>query len=243
MSDEFSEPQTIASTRRVETVAELVVPFHSRWADALAGDRAALGELAADCWAPIYAWLRAHGGTAGETVQRVKIFPTWLQTAAPPCAEDAEFARFSDFLLVRLAAYAEAGFPPLEPVVAVAVDEARAERKFAADGERPPAEMFSRRWSMMILEWTLVTLRQELETDGKGAHFVHLKGFLNFSGNSEERYAAITPLIGLSSSALHVAVFRFRQRYRELLRHWISDTVRAAGDVDGELTMLLCAAS
>jgi hypothetical protein len=103
--------------------------------------------------------------------------------------------------------------------------------------------MFARRWSLMILEWTLSTLRAELDAEGKVAQFSYLKSFLNFSGNAEERYAELGKEMGLSASGLRVAVFHFRQRYRELLRHWIANTVREAGDVDGELTMLLCAAS
>ena len=151
--------------------------------------------------------------------------------------------RFSDYLLNRLDGYAAAGFPQVATAVPFPIDQARAERKFAADADRPPSEAFARRWSMMILEWTLRTLRSELEAVGKGGQFVHLKPFLNFSGSGDELYAEVAPKVDLSASALRLAVFRFRQRYRELLRHWIGDTVRAAGDVDGELTMLLCAAS
>ena len=151
--------------------------------------------------------------------------------------------RFSDYVQNRLGMYADAGFPPINPVVAVTIDQSRAERKFAEEGSRSPEEVFARRWAFMILEWTLSTLRAELDADGKVAQFTYLKSFLNFSGGTEERYAEIGKEIGLSASALRVAVFRFRQRYRELLRHWISNTVRDESDVDGELTMLLCAAS
>lgn len=242
MSDELSEQHTIASTRLVDTAIE-APPFHSRWADALAGDRAVLAELTADCWAPIYAWLRASGSSPEDAALRTHEFPAWLHVGAAPRPDEEDFMRFSDYLLNRLGVYAEAGFPQVVPPVVFPIDQARAERKFAADAGRPPTEAFARRWSMMILEWTLRTLRSELEAEGKGAHFVHLKPFLNFSGSGDELYAEVAPLIGLSASALRLAVFRFRQRYRELLRHWIGDTVRAASDVDGELTMLLCAAS
>ena len=242
MSDEISEQHTIASTRRIETEVE-AAPFRSRWVDALGGDSAVLGELAADCCPPAYAWLRASGNSPEEAAQRTHEFPTWLQLSAPPKPDAEDFMRFSDFLLNRLGAYAAAGFPPVAPAVAVSIDLARAERKHAAEAGRQPAEAFARRWSMMILEWTLRTLRTELEAESKGAHFTHFKPFLNFSGNSDELYAEIGPRVNLSASAMRLAVFRFRQRYRELLRHWIGDTVRAASDVDGELTMLLCAAS
>lgn len=241
MSDELSEQHTIASNVKGEA-DPTEIPFHSRWAVALGGDRTVLGELAADCWAPIYAWLRAAGSTPEEAARRTQEFPTWLQLH-PPRPADEDFMRFSDYLQNRLTLYGEESYPPIAPAVVVTLDQPRAERKFATDGARTPEEMFARRWSFMILEWTLSTLRMELDADGKVAQFTYLKSFLNFSGGNEERYAEIGKEMGLSASALRVAVFRFRQRYRELLRHWIANTVRDAGDVDGELTMLLCAAS
>jgi hypothetical protein len=47
----------------------------------------------------------------------------------------------------------------------------------------------------------------------------------------------------MSVSALHVAVFRYRQRYREILRRLIGDTVREEEEIDSELTKLLVSAS
>jgi len=44
-------------------------------------------------------------------------------------------------------------------------------------------------------------------------------------------------------SALHVTVFRFRQRYRETLRRLIGDTLQNEDDIDSELTRLLVGAS
>jgi hypothetical protein len=182
MSDELSEQHTIASN--LKGASEPVeTPFESRWATALAGDRKVLGELAADCWSPIYAWLRSFGSTPEEAARRVQEFPTWLQLHPPrPDAED--FMRFSDYVQNRLGMYADAGFPPINPVVAVTIDQSRAERKFAEEGSRSPEEVFARRWAFMILEWTLSTLRAELDADGKVAQFTYLKSFLNFSGGT-----------------------------------------------------------
>ena len=70
----------------------------------------------------------------------------------------------------------------------------------------------------------------------------HLQQFLSFSGG-EERYADLATQTGTSVSALHVAVYRYRQRYREILRQIIGDTVRNEEEVDSELTKLLVSAS
>src|SRR5882757_9211052 len=148
MSDELSEQHTIASNLRGAS-EPVEIPFQSRWATALTGNRAVLGELAADCWAPIYAWLRAYGSTPEEAARRIQEFPTWLQLH-PPRPADEDFMRFSDYVQNRLGLYADAGFPSIKPVVAVTIDQARAERKLAADGPKTPEEMFARRWAFMI---------------------------------------------------------------------------------------------
>jgi hypothetical protein len=92
------------------------------------------------------------------------------------------------------------------------------------------------------LELTIETVREEFVNDGKAALVPHLQQFLSFSG-SEERYAEVAAKTDTSVSALHVAVYRYRQRYREILRRLVGDTVRNEGDVDSELTKLLVSAS
>ena len=89
---------------------------------------------------------------------------------------------------------------------------------------------------------TVETLNEEFTGDGKGAMLPHLRQFLSFSGG-EELYAKVAEETGTSVSALHVMVFRFRQRYREILRRLVGDTVRSSDDVDSELTKLLVSAS
>ena len=224
-------------------ITEPPAPFHSLWATALAGDRAALPKLAPRCVMPAYAWLRASGIAADAAEKATVGFFAWLLAEAPPAAEDAEMSRLGDVLSQRLTRDEEAGFPAHAAAAPFVFDVARAERRFAREPVRPADEIFARRWSLTILENTLDTLRQEYAADGKATLLPHIQPFLNFSGVDDERYADLAGELGISVSALHMAVFRLRQRYREVLREFISDTVRAAEDVDGELTLLLCAAS
>ena len=93
-----------------------------------------------------------------------------------------------------------------------------------------------------MLEETLEVLRAEYFAEGKEQLFAFLPAFLSFGGG-EERYAEVAPIVGISLSALHVTVFRFRQRYRETLRRLIGDTLQNEDDIDSELTRLLVGAS
>lgn len=93
-----------------------------------------------------------------------------------------------------------------------------------------------------MLEFTLEALRREYHAAGKQDLFTLLLPFLSFS-DGEERYDEIAPKAGLSSDALHVTVFDFRKRYRELLLAIVGDTVADPAEVESEMTALLCATS
>jgi hypothetical protein len=220
-------------------------PHRSLWEAALVGHREALAQLAGRTAPHVYAWLRANGSMAEEAVARAEHFFARLLAAEPPNANEEDVERFQDFLQRRLAAYVAAGLPDADDrqyAMRPTFDRAQAERRFLREARRSPDEVFARRWSLGVLELTVETLREEFTNDGKAALVPYLQGFLSFSGG-EDRYAEVATQSGTSVSALHVAVFRYRKRYREILRRLVGDTVRREQDVDSELTKLLVSAS
>jgi hypothetical protein len=220
-------------------------PHRSLWEAALVGHREALAQLASRTAPSVYAWLRANGSMPEEAVARTEHFFARLLALEPPNPNEEDVERLQDFLQRRIAAYVAAGLPDaaeenrqLRP----AFDSAQAERRFLRESQRAPDDVFSRRWALGTLELTIETLREEFTNDGKAALVPHLQQFLSFSGG-EDRYAEVATQTGTSVSGLHVAVFRYRQRYREILRRLVGDTVRREQDVDSELTKLLVSAS
>jgi hypothetical protein len=97
---------------------------------------------------------------------------------------------------------------------------------------------FEKRWAGMLLEQVLVCLREEFAAAGKIEAFDPLKKFL-WGSDSSVSYAELSAQLGLSEGAARVAVHRFRQRYRELLRKGVADTVADPKDVDDELRHLI----
>ena len=220
-------------------------PHRSLWAAAVVGHREALAQLAGRTASSVYAWLRANGSMPEEAVGRTGHFFARLLSSDPPNPNEEDVERFQEFLQRRLAAYVAAGLPDAEPrhlELSPAFDHAQAERRFLRDAHRAPDDVFSRRWGLSALELTIEILREEFTNDGKAALVPHLQQFLSFSGG-EDRYAEVATKSGTSVSALHVAVFRYRQRYREILRRLVGDTVRNEQEVDSELTKLLVSAS
>ena len=238
---------TFPMSSEVENPTIIRNPNRSLWEAAVTGHRTELGQLAARCWPAVYVWLRASGAEAEEAAQRTEDFFARMHTVEMPQPEAEDVAHFQDFILHRLAAYAEAGCPSADVAAQAAaslvIDRAKAEKRFGQEPSgRALDELFARRWALTTLEAVLESLRAEYTMEGKEKLFPFLPGFLSFSGG-EERYVEIAPQAGVSVSALHVTVFRFRQRYREVLRRFVGDTVRDEADVDSELTKLLVGAS
>lgn len=213
------------------------------WARALEGDGAALETLAGNYWYPAYVWLRVAGNDSPDTAMHVMSFFARLQTVEPPKTDEASATRFREFLLSRLKEFVFQGCPPSESMPTVLMDIATAERRFKHEPARPEDELFARRWSLTVLEHTMLRLRAEYEREEKSALFGALKPFLSFSKSDEAGYAEAALALDMSASAFHLAAYNFRIRYREMLRRIISDTVRTAEDVDSELTVLLVGAS
>ena len=83
-------------------------------------------------------------------------------------------------------------------------------------------------------------MREEYTRDGKEKQFEQLKPTLTEASRSVP-YAEIALGLGTSEGAVKVAVHRLRQRYRELLRAEIADTVANPGEIDDEIRNLFAA--
>jgi len=220
-------------------------PHRSLWEGAVVGHVEMLATLVSRAAPTAYAWFRSHGATPEEAQARTEHFFARMLTAELPSPDEEDVDRFQDFLMRRLEAYLEAGLPPADAgqlSSRPSFNQPQAERRYLREAKRRPDDVFGRRWALGALELTLESVREEFVNDGKGALVPHLQQFLSFSGG-EERYADLAVETGTSVSALHVAVYRYRQRYREILRQIVGDTVRNEGDVDSELTKLLVSAS
>lgn len=220
-------------------------PFRSLWDAAVLGHREAMSQLASRAAQSVYAWLRANGLLVEEAVERTDHFFARLLSCDPPNPNEEDVERYQEFLQRRLAAYVAAGLPHADAQsleLRPSFDRAQAERRYLRETQRAPDDVFTRRWALSALELTIETLKEEFTNDGRAVLVPYLQQFLSFSGG-EDRYAEVAEKTGTSVSALHVAVFRYRQRYRELLRRLVGDTVRNQAEVDSELTKLLVAAS
>src|SRR2546428_10740352 len=101
----------------------------------------------------------------------------------------------------------------------------------------PPQMEFEKRWAAALLQQAMMRLREEFETSGKGRTFDQLKLFLEGEASSGD-YAAMAAGLGMSANAIAVSVHRLRQRYRQLVRIEVSNTVGRPDEVEDEVRHL-----
>src|SRR6185295_13692541 len=124
----------------------------------------------------------------------------------------------------------------------IPIDAATAESLLGLDpADKLTAEkIYERRWALTLLDLVLARLREEYAADGKAKLFETLKATLTGASRSAP-YAELGERLGLSEGAVKVAVHRLRQRYRELLRAEIAETVASEAEVDEEIRHLFAA--
>jgi len=101
-----------------------------------------------------------------------------------------------------------------------------------------PEVIFDRRWALTVMEQTVARLRAEYAAADRTELFEELK---NFQPGEEagRSYAEVAARLGLSESAVKSAIYRLRQRHRDLLREEIAHTVATPGEVDEEIRYLI----
>ena len=107
---------------------------------------------------------------------------------------------------------------------------------------RTPEMDFEKRWAMTLLEQSLARLRKEYAERGRESLFEHLKTTLT-EGRGGVAYGELAAKLGMTEASVKMAVLRLRQRYREVLRAEIAETVAGPSEVEDELRQVFRALS
>ena len=205
--------------------------------------RVALESLCHAYWFPLYAFVRSRGHEADEARDLTQAFFADLLGRNFLGAIDRSKGRFRSFLLASLThflsherdkANALKKGGGAEPISLDAADAETRYRLEPADLVTPEL-VFERRWGLTVMERTMARLAAEY--DDQTGRFERLKACL--TGDSPDRYAEIASKLGTTEAAVKAAVNRLRQRYGQLLRAEIAETVTSPDEVDEELRYLL----
>jgi RNA polymerase sigma-70 factor (ECF subfamily) len=210
--------------------------------------RDALEKLCRNYWVPIYAFVRRQGHSPHDSQDLTQEFFARLLEKNYLAEADRAKGRFRSFLLASLKHFLANERDKANAQkrgggkVFISIDSDAVETAFGAEltQEATADKIFERRWALALLDQVLRRLREEYARDGKEKQFGQLKQTLTEASRSVP-YAEIAARLGISEGAVKVAVHRLRQRYRELLRAEISDTVAGADEIEDEIRSLFTA--
>jgi RNA polymerase sigma-70 factor (ECF subfamily) len=212
------------------------------------GGRDALEDLCRAYWPPVYAYVRRRGYDSEESRDLTQGFFTHLLEGRRLKAARQERGRFRSFLLASVKNYLANEWDRTQArkrgggTVPLSLDFDRGEREYALEPAEQitPEKIFERRWALTLLERVVERLRQELEESGDRARADRLLPFLT-DEKSRIPYKQVAAELGMSESAVKVAVHRMRKRYGALLRQEVEEIVQGADQVDAEIRHLFSA--
>lgn len=205
---------------------------------------AALEKLCRTYWYPLYAYVRRQGHGPHDAQDLTQGFFARLLEKNYLGAVEREKGKFRSFLLAalnhflanerdRVNAAKRGGGKAL-----VSLDDT-AENLFSLEpvSNLSPEMTFEKRWATTLLEQAFTRVREEFVAAGKAPMFDRLKIFLADEANPGD-YAAVAAELGLTANTVAVSVHRLRQRYRELVRSEIANTVASPNEIEDEMRHL-----
>ncbi|MES2924389.1 MAG: sigma-70 family RNA polymerase sigma factor [Verrucomicrobiota bacterium] len=207
--------------------------------------KAALSDLCAAYYEPVVAFLRRDGRGEDAARERAHAFFEHVLEGGVG-SPDPDRGRFRSYLLGALKNF-------LRNQHAAAVAGKRGggtvHVPFVSDTDTAPGLpmpgvldndlVFDREWALTLIARALSVL--ELEHAGKAEAFATLKPWLDGGANRSQAEAA--QALGMSETAVKVAIHRLRVRFRELIRAEVAATVNDPADVADELRHLIAIAS
>jgi hypothetical protein len=97
--------------------------------------------------------------------------------------------------------------------------------------------IYDREWAVALLGRIMKRLEAELVQAGKAKQFGELKGFL-IGEHAGSTYSDVATRLEMTEAAVKMVTHRMRQRYRELLRAEIAETVAGPEEVEDEILKL-----
>ena len=210
----------------------------------------ALEKLCRTYWYPLYAFIRRSGYTQHDAEDLTQEFFTRLLAKNYLSAVDRTKGRFRSFLLAAFQHFVSNQQRDARAqkrggnCAFISLNDELAEQEYlrSAPADLSAERLFVQQWAHTLLGQVVARLHQEFVVAGKATLFENLKIFLTGDKNVGA-YADLAARLNTTEAALKMSVSRMRQRYGELLRDEIANTVSNPAEVDDELRALFAAMS
>jgi RNA polymerase sigma-70 factor (ECF subfamily) len=213
--------------------------------DSTPNARDALEKLCGSYWYPLYAYVRRKGHCDQDAKDLTQQFFARLLQGGRIALADPARGRFRTFLLTTLNHFLvnewiksnrEKRGGSIEFVPLHTDDPENIYATEPAD-DRSPEIVYEQRWAATVMRRAFERLAARYGSE-RARLLEAFKPFLwgEKAGTSQ---AEIAKALGLSSSAVRVAIHRLRKNFREILRDEIAQTVARPEEVDDELRHLV----
>jgi len=205
----------------------------------------ALERLCRVYWYPLYAFARRDGLAPHDAEDATQSFFGHLLKQGLVAKADPARGRFRSFLLVsfknhlgqmreKAEALKRGGGHRIE-----SLDDIPAEDRYQLEppDEKSPDRLFERRWAVTLIETALRRLENEWRQAGKFAHFEALHPYL-LGDHGETTDEELGLRLGCKAGAARVSLHRFRQRYSEIFRSEVAQTIADPAELEAELQHL-----
>jgi RNA polymerase sigma factor (sigma-70 family) len=209
--------------------------------------RGALSELCEAYYQPVFRFLRREGREEDAARELTQEFFARLLAGGGFGAADPRRGRFRSYLLgavkhfltnQRDHEHRQKRGGGVAPESLDAQSGTETTLQVADHASTPDDTHFDREWALAVMDRALQSLADEFARDGKAEQFTALKPWLVGDASILPQAEAATRL-GLSESAIKVAIHRLRKRFREVIRAEITQTMENPAEVDAELRYLV----
>ena len=206
----------------------------------------ALEKLCRAYWYPLYAHVRRRGHDAQTAPDLTQAFFERFMEKEYLRKVQRERGRFRSFLLAALDHFLANQFDRSRTLkrgggqLLVSLDAQDAEGRYRLEpvGDESPDHAFDRRWALALLDHALGRLHGELAAAGKARQFEALRLFLS-NESATGAYDPVAAELRMSVAAVRMAVSRLRERYGELVRAEIANTVSSEAEIGEEMRYLI----
>jgi len=204
----------------------------------------ALQTLCQTYWHPLYAYARRRGHSPADAEDLTQAFFGWVLERKWLERADQRRGRFRSFLLTSFSNFLSNEWDKATAqkrgggrILSLQRDEAEGRCAQEPADHLTPEQSFEWRWALTLLDQVMKRLEIEFSQDSKEELFEALKPCL-LGERSAQPYSALAATLGMTEGSVKVAVHRLRQRYRQLLRDEIANTVAKPEEVDEEMRYL-----
>jgi len=212
--------------------------------------RAALSELCGIYYRPVFEYLKHDCGDEEKARELAHEFFARILQRGGINNVDPQRGRFRSYLLGALKHFIierhrfenrkKRGGNVLTESIdeKVELDDDEVERQIPDTSRSQLELLFDREWALTVLERALKEVENKYNEEGKSQLFELLKLWLAPCETALSQ-REVAEKLGMSESAVKVAIHRLRQRFREAVKYQLAQTVHDPSEIKDELNYLI----